>query len=186
MATKKENVSDEIEIIDNDESVDDVTQMAKRTPAKSSRKYAPDDLITCRSITYGELLLAGKKSKLLYSWANYGDTTDVEYQYLQALKSTRSSYLYKPRIVIEDEELVEQWGKDFGEMYKSIIDVDVEDLLKLPLNQFKSKLKKAPKGVQQAVKNIAGEKILNGSLDSLAKINAIDEILGTDLKLYIK
>lgn len=186
MATKKENISEEIEIVDNDESVDDVKQMAKKAPAKSSRKYAPDDMITCRSITYGELLLAGKKSKLLYSWANYGDTTDVEYQDLQALKSTRSSYLYKPRIVIEDEELVEQWGKDFSEMYKSIIDVDVEDLLKLPLNQFKSKLKKAPKGVQQAVKNIAGEKILNGSLDSLAKIKAIDEILGTDLKLYMK
>jgi hypothetical protein len=46
-------------------------------------------------------------------------------------------------------------------------------------------LKKAPAGVQQAVKNVAGEKILNGTLDSLAKIRAIDEILGTDLKLYI-
>jgi hypothetical protein len=59
-------------------------------------------------------------------------------------------------------------------------------MFKLPVAQFKAKLKKAPRGVQQAVKNIAGEKILNGSLDSLAKIKAIDEILGTDLKLYIK
>ena len=180
---KKDVISEEIEIM---EDVDNVQQPPKKVPAKSSRKYAPDDMITCRSITYGELLLAGKKSKLLYSWANYGDTTDVEYQDLQALKSTRSSYLYKPRIVIEDEELVEQWEKDFGEMYKSIVDVDVEDMFKLPLNQFKSRLKKAPKGVQQAVKNIAGEKILNGSLDSLSKIKAIDEILGTDLKLYMK
>lgn len=183
--TKKEVVSEEIEIIADVETADE-KQTTKKAPAKSSRKYAPDDLITCRSITYGELLLAGKKSKLLYSWANYGDTTEVEYQDLQALKSTRSSYLFKPRIVIEDEELVEQWDKDFGEMYKSITDVDVEDMFRLPLNQFKSKLKKAPNGVQQAVKNIAGEKILNGSLDSLAKIKAIDEILGTDLKLYLK
>ena len=182
MANKKEVISEEIEVITESESV----ETDKKTPAKSSRKYAPDDMITCRSITYGELLLAGKKSKLLYSWANYGDTTDVEYQDLQALKSTRSSYLFKPRIVIEDEELAEQWDKDFGEMYKNIVDVDVEDMFKLPLGQFKSKLKKAPKGVQQAVKNIAGEKILNGSLDSWAKIKAIDEILGTDLKLYMK
>ena len=181
--TKKEVISEEIETV---VEVEDVQPTTKKTPVKSSRKYAPDDMITCRSITYGELLLTGKKSKLLYSWANYGDTTEVEFQDLQALKSTRSSYLFKPRIVIEDEELVEQWSKDFGEMYKSIVDVDVEDMFKLPLNQFKSKLKKAPKGVQQAVKNIAGEKILNGSLDSLAKIKAIDEILGTDLKLYMK
>ena len=180
MPSKKEIISDEIEV------VEDVQPVVKKPVAKATRKFASDDLITCRSITYGELLLTGTKSRLLYRWANYGDTTEVEYQDLQALKSTRSTYLFKPRIVIEDEELVEQWGKDFGDMYKGIVDVDVEDLLKLPLNQFKSKLKKAPKGVQQAVKNIAGEKILNGSLDSLAKIKAIDEILGTDLKLYIK
>ena len=180
MATKKDTIVEEVEVVESPK------QEAKKAPAKAARKYAPDDLITCRSITYGELLLTGRKSKLLYSWSNYNDTTEVEYQDLQALKSTKSSYLYKPRIVIEDDELVEQWGKDFVDMYKNITDVDVEDMFKLPLNQFKSKLKKSPKGVQQAVKNIAGEKILNGTLDSLAKINAIDDILGTDLKLYIK
>lgn len=180
MATKKETVTEEIE------STATVQEEPKKAPVKTPRKFAPDELITCRSITYGELLLSGTKSKLLYSWANYGDTTEVEFQDLQALKSTHSSYLYRPRFIIEDEELVEQWSKDFGEMYKNIVDVDVEDLFKLPLNQFKSRLKKAPKGVQQAVKNIAGEKIMNGSLDSLAKIKAIDEILGTDLKLYLQ
>lgn len=149
------------------------------------KKYAPDDLIPCRSITYGELLLTAPKSKLLYSWSNYGDITEIEFQDLQALKSMRSSYIFKPRFIIEDLELVEQWNKDLGKIYSDIIEVDVEDLFNLPLNQFKSKLKKAPSGIQQAVKNVAGEKILNGSLDSLAKIRAIDEILGTDLKLYI-
>lgn len=178
MANKKDIVIEETEEI--------VEKETKKTVAKTPRKYAPDEMITCRSITFGELLLTGSKSRLLYSWANYGDTTEVEYQDLQALKSTRSSYLFKPRFVIEDEELVAQWGKEFVDMYKNIIDVDVEDMFKLPVAQFKSKLKKAPRGVQQAVKNIAGEKILNGSLDSLAKIKAIDEILGTDLKLYIK
>ena len=157
------------------------TEVVKSVP----KKYAPDDLIPCRSITYGELLLTAPKSKLLYSWSNYGDITEIEFQDLQALKSMRSSYIFKPRFIIEDLELVEQWNKDLGKIYSDIIEVDVEDLFSLPLNQFKAKLKKAPSGIQQAVKNVAGEKILNGSLDSLAKIRAIDEILGTDLKLYI-
>ena len=181
MATKKDVSVDEVAV-----SADESAKSVKKAPVKSARKYAPDDMITCRSVTYGELLLVGKKSKLLYDWANYGDTTEVEYQDLQALRSTKSSYLFKPRIVIEDEELVEQWSKELSDMYSHIVDIDVDSLFKLPLAQFKSKLKKAPKGVQQAVKNIAGEKILNGSLDSLAKIKAIDEILGTDLKLYMQ
>ena len=171
MATKKEVITEE--------SVEQ--EVKKPTP----RKYAPDDLIPCRSVTYGELLLSAPKSKLMYVWANYNDVTEVEFQDLQALKSTRSNYLFRPRIVIEDEELVEQWSKDFKDMYSKITHVDVEEIFDLPIGKFKTALKNAPKGVQQAVKNIAGEKIMNGSLDSLAKIKAIDDILGTDLKLYL-
>ena len=180
MATK--NVVENTEL----EAIEEVVETKKtKATVKTPRKYAPGDMIPCRSMTYGELLLTGTKSKILYTWANYGDVTEMEFQDLQALRSTRSSYLFKPRFIIEDPELVEQWDNDLGKMYKDIVDVDVEDMFKLPLNQFKSRLKKAPAGVQQAVKNIAGEKILNGTLDSLAKIKAIDEILGTDLKLYI-
>ena len=180
MATK--NVVEDTEL----EATEEVVETKKtKTVAKAPRKYAPGEMIPCRSITYGELLLTGTKSKILYTWANYGDVTEMEFQDLQALKSTRSSYLFKPRFIIEDAELVEQWDNDLGKMYKDIVDVDVEDMFRLPLNQFKSRLKKAPSGVQQAIKNVAGEKILNGTLDSLAKIKAIDEILGTDLKLYI-
>lgn len=174
MATKKEVITEE-----------SVEQEVKKPVAKTPRKYAPDDLIPCRSVTYGELLLSAPKSKLMYVWANYNDVTEVEFQDLQALKSTRSNYLFRPRIVIEDEELVEQWSKDFKDMYSKITHVDVEEIFDLPLGKFKTALKNAPKGVQQAVKNIAGEKIMNGSLDSLAKIKAIDDILGTDLKLYL-
>lgn len=182
MATKNTVESAELEVV---EGVVDTETKKSKISAKTVRKYAPDEMIPCRSITYGELLLTGTKSKMLYTWANYGDVTEMEFQDLQALRSTRSSYLFKPRFIIEDPELVEQWENDLGKMYKDIVDVDVEDMFRLPLNQFKARLKKAPSGVQQAVKNVAGEKILNGSLDSLAKIKAIDEILGTDLKLYI-
>lgn len=174
MATKKEIHTEEI-----------VETEVKKPVVKATRKYDPDEQITCRSITYGGLLIVGPKSKLLYSWSNYGDTTPVEYQDLQALRSIRSAHLLKPRIVVEDEELIAQWGKDFENLYSKIVDVDVEKILDLPIGKFKTALKNAPKGVQQAVKNIAGEKILDGSLDSLAKIKAIDEILGTDLKLYL-
>ena len=82
MATKKETI-----ITENIESVE---QEVKKPATKTPRKYAPDELIPCRSVTYGELLLTGTKSKLMYVWANYNDVTEVEFQDLQALKSTRS------------------------------------------------------------------------------------------------
>ena len=71
-------------------------------------------------------------------------------------------------------------------MYDKVAAVDVDSLFNLPINQFKKRLREIPVGFKDSVKNIAGDKIRNGSLDSLAKINALDEILGTELKLLIQ
>ena len=162
------------------ESAEEVVEKQKKEP----RKFAQDDMILCKSVTYGELLLPGKKSKLLYIWSNYGDTTEVEFQDLQALRSTRSAYLMNPYFVIEDEELLEQWP-ELKNLYDKVAALDVDNLFNLPINQFKKRLREIPVGFKDSIKNIAGEKIRNGSLDSIAKINALDEILGTELKLMI-
>lgn len=164
----------------NDVVEETVNEFQKKEP----RKFAQDDMILCKSVTYGELLLPGKKSKLLYIWSNYGDTTEVEFQDLQALRSTRSAYLMNPYFVIEDEELLEQWP-ELKNLYDKVAALDVDNLFSLPINQFKKKLRDIPIGFKDPIKNIAGEKIRNGSLDSIAKINALDEILGTELKLMI-
>lgn len=160
-------------------------EVIEAAPKKAPRKFAMDDPILCRSVTFGELLLPGKKSQLLYTWANYGDTTEVEFQDLQALRSTRSAYLNAPYFVIEDEELLEQWP-EFKALYEKVAAIDVDNLFNLPINQFKKRLREIPVGFKDSIKNIASDKILNGSLDSLAKINALDEIFGTDLKLLIQ
>ena len=160
-------------------------EVIEAPPKKTPRKFAMDDPILCKSVTFGELLLPGKKSQLLYTWANYGDTTEVEFQDLQALRSTRSAYLNAPYFVIEDEELLEQWP-EFKALYEKVAAIDVDNLFNLPINQFKKRLREIPVGFKDSIKNIASDKILNGSLDSLAKINALDEILGTDLKLLIQ
>ena len=160
------------------------TEEVVEEPKKKPRKFAQNDMIICKSVTYGELLLPGKKSKLLYTWSNYGDTKEVEFQDLQALRSTRSAYLMNPYFVIEDEELLEQWP-ELKNLYDKVAALDVDNLFSLPINQFKKKLRDIPIGFKDPIKNIAGEKIRNGSLDSIAKINALDEILGTELKLMI-
>lgn len=160
-------------------------EVTKEEPQKKApRKFAQDDMILCKSVTFGELLCPGKKSKLLYTWSNYGDTTEVEFQDLQALRSTRSAYLNAPYFVIEDEELLEQWP-ELKTLYDKVAAIDVDNLFGLPINQFKKRLREIPVGFKDSIKNIAGDRIRSGSLDSISKINALDEILGTELKLMI-
>ena len=71
-------------------------------------------------------------------------------------------------------------------MYEKVAAVDVDSLFNLPINQFKKRLREIPIGFKDSVKNIASDKIRSGALDSIAKINVLDEILGTDMKLLIQ
>lgn len=158
----------------------------KVAPKASKRKFEPTETIPCRSVCYGELALEGYKSKILYTWANCGDYADVEYQDLQALQSRKSGFLTQPLFIIEDEDLVEQWGHLLNPIYSKIQEDDIEQILKLSPSQLKKRLKDAPKGIKESIKNMAAAQIMSGELDSLNKIKAIDEVLGIELMSMIK
>ena len=189
--TKKEDVNKDVVV---EETVVEIEQEStepkttkKTTSSKAkTRKFDPTETITCRSVCYGELILEGYKSKILYTWANYGDYADVEYQDLQALQSRKSAFLTKPLFIIEDEELVEQWGSMLKPIYEKIEEADLEQLLKLTPSQLKKKLKVLPEGFKESVKTMAAAKIVSGELDSLNRIKAIDEVLGTELMSMIQ
>lgn len=147
---------------------------------KVAKKYGPSDLIECRSITGGELVLIGDKSKLQYTWADYGDIAYVEYQDLQALQSRKSGFLVKPRFIIEDEELVEQWEAMLKPIYEKITTQTVEGFFNLPLNKFKSQLAIMPDGLKDAIKTKAVQMINSEELYDIRKVREMDAAWGTD------
>lgn len=149
------------------------------------RKHDPDELITCRSVVFGELNIIGPKTKLVYQWADEGDVREVEYQDLMSLKALRHRYIFDPFIIIEDEELLEEWKVDLEGIYKKVGEVSIQGIFELPQRQFVVKLKQLPVSLKESIKNAAYSMIQNGTLYDLRKINAMDEILGTDLKMMI-
>ena len=154
---------------------------------KTIKKYSPDDLIECRSVTGGELILIGDKSKLQYTWSDFGDTAWVEYQDLQALQSRRSGFLTKHRFIIEDEDLVEQWGSMLKPIYDKINTQTIEDFFELPLNKFKAQLKIIPEGLKDAIKTKAVQMIQDEELYDIRKVREIDVAWGTDfVEMFMK
>lgn len=161
--------------------------VAKEETVKIVRKFSANDLIEVRSITQGELLLPGKKSGILYRWSGYGDITEVEYQDLYSLKSTRSQYLYGPLFVIENDDLMEdpKW-KDVKKLYEKVYgSEDMNYILNLPLDQFVKVLNNVPAGYLNSIKIAAATAIENGTFDSINKIKKLDEICGTDFMSLI-
>ena len=172
MATKKTN---------QDNNVETQEIVEAKTPSKKAvKKYAPTDTVECRSVTGGELIMVGDKTKLHYTWADYGDTAYVEYQDLHALQSRKSGFLIKPRFIIEDEELVEQWGSTLKPIYNKINTKDIEEFFKLPINKFEAQLKTMPIGLKEAVKTKAVQMIKSDELYDIRKVRAIDAAWGTD------
>ena len=153
---------------------------SKPTAKKTTKKYAPNDTIECRSVTGGELILVGDKTKLHYSWSDYGDTAFVEYQDLQALQSRKSGFLTKPRFVIEDDYLVEQWGSMLKPIYDKINTKNIEEFFDFPIEKFEAALKNMPTGLKEAVKTKAVQMIQNDELYDIRKVRAIDTEWGTD------
>lgn len=183
-ATLKEGTVEEKDTKD----LENVNTKETVQPKQTIRKFEADELIEVQSVTQGELLLPGKKSGILYRWSNYGDITEVEYQDLYTLKSSRSDYIYKPMFQILNDELLEdgRW-KDVKKLYEQMISAgDIYEIMKLPNAQFKQVLMTAPKGIQDAIKIEVASRIENDTMDSISKIKTVDEICGTDLFSILK
>lgn len=152
------------------------------TPKKVNKpKHDPSELILCRSVRFGELRLIGPKTGMAYSWLNEGDIREVEYQDLVSWRALHSRYLFDPMIIIEDEEICEEWAADLGELYDGLQQIDLKEMFKLPHRQFIVQLKRLPEGMKSTVQNMANAMIQDGTLYDLRTIKAIDEILGTEL-----
>ena len=152
----------------------------------TERKYKNSDLIPCRSIVSGGLYIEGSRSKILYSWADYGDVIEMEYQDLIYMVRTRANTdIYEPRIIIEDEEFVRQ-NKSLEELYDSLYSTkDLKEILKMPIPKMKQEIEKLPSGVKNAIKGIASTMIDAHTLDSVQKIKTLDEIFGTQMLLTL-
>lgn len=183
--TKSEVVS-ETNLV-TDETVVEAPKKSAPVTNAAPKKYAPTDTIECRSVTGGTLILVGPKTHLQYTWEDYGDTAWVEYQDLQALQSRKSNFLTKPRFIIEDDTLVEQWGAMLKPIYNKVTEDTIESLFELPLDKFKAQLNIVPDGLKDAIKTKAVQMIDSEELYDIRKVREIDAAWGTDfVEMFMK
>lgn len=164
-----------------EEAVEPKNEVIKETPVK--KKYAMTDDIVCESITSGMLVLVGIKSGIVYKWADRGDIQEVEYQDVLAWIKSAAPAVMKPLVLIRDEELVAQ-HKQLNKVYETMYSIrDLKDVLNLPVGEMERVVRAFPEGAKSSLKNIVSSAIQNGTLDSIRKIQKLDEIFDTNLFL---
>lgn len=174
--TKEANTSEK-EIVDVKET---------KEVQKKARTFDQMDLIPCKSMISGPLYITGIRSGILYTWADYNDVQEVEYRDLIYMtRSPQDRNIYSPRIIIEDEDFVEQ-NKNLKALYESLYTTgDLREIVKLPVKQMSDAINNLPSGAKESFKGLVSTMIDAHQLDSVQKIKAIDNIFGTELLLTL-
>lgn len=158
-------------------------QVVEKAPAK--KKYAADDPVSTTSVTSGLLIMEGLKTGILYRWIDAGDNVDVEYADIMAAIRSGSNYIYKPRFVIDNEDIVSDY-KNIREMYDNLYDKeDLKKVLTLPADQMKKVILQFPEGVKKTIQSMAITAIERKELDSIQRIKTLDEIFGTQMLIKL-
>ena len=149
---------------------------------KEKKKFQQTDLIMCRSVIDGGLFLEGSKSKQLYQWNDYGDESEVEYRDLVAELRARTSFLFAPWFIVEDEDFIAEFPqlKQFYSQYLSA--KDLRDILELPVNQMARKIEELPGSAKETLRGIAAAMVQSGAIDSISKVKKLDEIFETEME----
>ena len=172
--TTKE-ISEQENVIEKDELV--------KKPSSKKKVFKQDDVIPCRSVVQGVLVLSGLKSKIPYKWTEYGDVTEVEYCDLVSLVREHSGYIFKPLFIIDDKDFVKEFPQ-LEKFYTSSYGVtELTNILLLPNDEMEEAIKTLPKTAADSLRNIAANQVSLGQIDSVSKIKALDRIFGTDLNL---
>ena len=83
--------------------------VVEQTNKQTKREFKADDGILCRAVVHGKTFVNGLKSGMKYIFADYDGEAEIEYRDLVALVRARDKAIYKPRIVILDQDFINEF-----------------------------------------------------------------------------
>lgn len=187
---KKENETIEKEEIYTEQTINKTNnpeeKLESTIPKKEFKKFQAGDMIPCRCVRPNKVIYYSTKTDSRYEWNGYGDIEEVDYADLLKWKTSKDSYLYEPKVVIEDSDLYEQWKNLLEPIYKNFMGLeDPKTLFNMSDSKFEQKLKTAPSTFQEIIKVTASRMLKEKTLNQISKINIIDKVLKTCLKDFL-
>ena len=160
-------------------------EIEKSEPIIEKKQFKDDDKIQCMSITAGKYVFVGDKSGEVYRWLSDGDVVDVRYSDLVAAVRAKKPIIFKPRVIIEDEDFIAEYPA-IQELYDSLYSPeDLFAICQMSPSDIRRIVPQLPDGVKESLKTIAVKAIDDGKLDSVQRVRALDQIFGTDMLLKL-
>lgn len=156
--------------------------------AKTPRKYEPNDTIMCHSIFPGTFLFSGPKSKIVYPFEAPGDENPIEYQDLLAAMMSKKKSIMAPYIVIDDEELLEDFRwKQVKQVYDSMFAIkNMDRFLEMPYDVFEKTFNELPIGVKKNVMLEISARVRDGRFSEMRKIRLVDGACNSNIAVLLQ
>lgn len=181
MANKKKNdVADtkEIENVTLENKADAEIEKVKKT-------FTDSDYILCHSVWFGGLNITCQSGNT-YEFSKYDAECEINYRDLVTLIRKHSDHIFAPRIVIDDEDFLEDFP-NVRNVYKKMYTAnDLMAIVNLPNSQMKSEIEKLPKESKNTLCKMIGTEIAKGRIDSISKVRVLSEIFDSDFDLISK
>lgn len=146
------------------------------------RKLQDGDYIMCHSVTAGGLNI-NCRSRNHYEYKDYGAIGEIEYRDLVELVRKHSDHIFVPRIVVDDEEFLNEFPelkRFYAEQYNSN---DLKEILRLEPDQMEREIKALPSDVFGTIRSLAATMVGTGEIDSVRKVRVLTDVFGTDFNL---
>ena len=157
--------------------------VVKENPKETlTKEFKDHDLIMCHSVVPGGLYV-DCKSGSLYEFADCGGECEIEYRDLVDLVRRRSSHIFTPTFVIDNDDFVAEFPQlrsFYGELYSL---ADLRGILNAPVAQMAQMIEGLPTSVHTTLRNLAAQMIGSGEIDSVKKVKALSEIFNADFEL---
>ena len=170
--------------VEEKEVVEEVKEEVKeeKKAEKKKKEFQDDDYILCRSVVPGELIIDGGDGRQ-YSFFDYDSEYEIMYRDLVNMIRRRTANITIPRIIIMDEDFLEQWPQ-VKEKYNEVFSAgNLTEILLLPTDQMIVALSKLPEDIKKSAKSLVASMIDDGTIDSVSKIRALAEFFGVDFNL---
>lgn len=156
------------------------SETVQSKPATNRVEVDRFELIPVMNATNGSLIYTSRKTGAEWNWTEYGDIEYMEYQELLSMRTAHRRFFDEPFIIILDDNVVETLG--LTKMYENIKSPEQIDVIfRLNQPEFEEIVEKSPKGIKHLVITRARKLYKSGELDSIKKINYLNDRFQTDI-----
>lgn len=142
----------------------------------------PNQIVTVYNGFQGRLIYVSPRTKETFRWDSFGDTQEIELRELRNAKSSAKNFFINNWFMFDEEY---QWVIDYlglNQYYRNALNLsDFDNLFTKTPSEISKITLKLSDGQKKSVAYRARQLIIEGKIDSIKAINALEKSLGIDL-----